>query len=342
LNETNVDKVENLATFGSTRENCLISSYQDATIETGFVNGQAEYLLALMNLDKNLEIQNIQLWDLVTKKNIQTFNSNEIDSVLFHPDNRTLISFSRYEPGRLTLWDMQNGNPRQEFHLEPDKYYGDRISISQDGLRIAFLFWSPNLVNWQVSEFNLQTNQISSTIYVFPLYGDIPIPPHTYEPKGNLVTITYNSDNKQHFLDLTNHKDTILEFPFSNLNDIGLAEAQFETLAISSNERYVVGGALNGDIYLWTVIDGTLLKVFKAHTTQRSDGWLGAIKILEFSPESNLLLSVGYDGFIKLWDTNSRVLLKELDTCHHFGGFTQDGRYLVAVGKKGVELWGIP
>jgi hypothetical protein len=299
------DKVENLATFGTTRENCLISSFQDSAIETRFVNGEAEYLLALADL----ESQNIYLWDLATEKDIQTFKSNDFDSVLFHPDNQTLISFSRYEPGRLTLWGIQDGNQIQEFLFEFNHWYDERISISQDGLRIAFFSCSPNAVNCQVSEFNLQTNEISSTDYIFPFYGDIPIPPHTYSPKGNLVAITYNSDNKLHFLDLTNHKDAVLEFPFSNLNDIGLAKAQFETLAISSNERYIVGGALNGDIYLWNFIDGTLLKIFKAHTTRRSDGWLGAIKILEFSPESNLLLSVGYDGLTKLWDTNTRVLL---------------------------------
>jgi len=342
LNENNIGKIKEFAAFGVTRENCLISSYQDAAIETRSVKGQAQYLLALMNLNQDFVIQNIQLWDLATQKNIQTFDTNEIDSVLFHPDNRTLVSFFRYEPGRLILWDIQNGNQRQEFHLESNHYYGERISISQDGLRIAFFSCSPNAVNCQVSEFNLQTNKISSTNYIFPLYGDIPLPPFTYSARGNLVAITYNSDNKLHFLDLTNHEDTILEFPFSTLNDVGLAEAEFETLAVSSNERYVVGGALNGDIYLWNAVDGTLLKVFKAHTTQRSDGWLGAIKILEFSPESNLLLSVGYDGFTKLWNTNARVLLKEMNTCEHFGGFTQDGRYLVTVGKKGIELWGIP
>jgi WD40 repeat protein len=328
----------NLSTFGNPSKYCLNSSSLDAALETRVIDGQVEYLLATTDPDS----QNINLWNLITEKQIQTFDSNDADSVLFHTDQRTLISFSRYEPGTLTLWDIQGGNQRQEFRLESNHWYDERISISQDGLRIAFFSCSPNAVNCHVSEFNLQTNKISSTDYIFPLHGDIPIPPHTYSPKGNLVAITYNSDNKLHFLDLTNHKDTILEFPFSNLSDIGLAEAQFETLAISSNERYVVGGALNGDIYLWNVVDGTLLKVFKAHTTQRSDGWLGAIKILEFSPESNLLLSVGYDGFTKLWDTNSRVLLKELDTCHHFGGFTQDGRYLVTDGEKGIELWGIP
>ncbi|MBV6450052.1 MAG: hypothetical protein MHPDNHAH_00772 [Anaerolineales bacterium] len=338
LNGNNANEIEDLARFGETRENCFISSFQDTALETRFVNDQAEYLLATTDF----ETRNVQLWNLTTKKHFQTLNVTNVDSILFHPDQETLISFWCYEPGELTLWNIQNGNQRQKFSFEADRYYDERISISQDGLRIAFFSCAPNAVNCQISEFNLQTNKINSTDYIFPLYGEISIPPHTYSPNGNLVAITYNSDNKLHLLDLTNHKDTTLEFPFSDLNDVGVAEAQFETLAISSNERYVVGGAINGDIYLWNVADGALLKVFKAHTTQRSDGWLGAIKILEFSPESNLLLSVGYDGFIKLWDANARVFLKEINTCHYFGGFTQDGRYLVTVGKNGIEIWGIP
>jgi hypothetical protein len=52
-------------------------------------------------------------------------------------------------------------------------------------------------------------------------------------------------------------------------------------------------------------------------------------------------LSVGYDGFTKLWNIPSGDLLKEIKTCHHFGGFTQDGRYLVTIGRNGVEKWGL-
>lgn len=337
LNENNLEKVENITTFGTPSESCIISSSPDSALGSRLINGQTEYLLAI----KDRESRNIQVWNLGTENVIQTFDDRNADTALFAPDQQTLITFSRYGSGTLTLWDLQTGNQLQEFLFESNHWYDEHISISQDGLRIAFFSCSPNAVDCHVSEFNLQTNKISSTDYVFPLYGDIPIPPHTYSPNGNLVAITYNSDHKLHFLDLTNHKDTILEIPFSTLNDVWLAKAQFEALAISSNQRYVVGGALNGDVYVWNFADGALLKIFEAHTTQRSDGWIGAIKSLEFSPESNLLLSVGYDGFTKLWDINARVLLKEINTCHYFGGFTQGGRYFVTVGKNGIEVWGI-
>ena len=156
------------------------------------------------------------------------------------------------------------------------------------------------------------------------------------------MTVTYNEDEKLHLIDLTSEKDLLLEFPFSNRDEVFSAEAIFSTIAIGPDEKYLVGGGLNGEIYIWKVADGALVKSFEGHEPDRVDGWVGGIKILEFSPQSNLLLSVGYDDVTKLWDASTGALLKELNTCHHFAGFTHDGRYLVAVGKSGIEIWGIP
>ncbi len=336
LNENNISKIRNLATFGTPSNSCLISSSLDSAVETRFINDQTEYLLA----SKDFESQKIQVWNLETKKMIQSFDDVNADTVLFAPDHNTLISFSRYEPGTLTLWDTQSGNQRQKFEFKPNYYYDERINLSPDGLTIA-LFSAPyNSGSLQVSEFNLQTNQITDTDYELPVYYETPAP-HIYSPKGNLVAVTYNNDNQLHFLNLTTHSDTILQFPYSH-DQVFSSQAIISTIAIDSKEKYIVGGALNGNIYIWDLVDGSLIRSFKAHETSISDGWIGGVKILEFSPESNLLLSVGYDGFTKLWDANAGVLLKSIHTCYHFGGFTQDGRYLVTVGKKGIELWGIP
>lgn len=297
-----------------------------------------EYLLA----SKDYENNKIQVWNLITKELVQSFNDEiSADAVLFASDLNTLVSFSRYEPGILILWDIQSGDQRQEFTLKPNFYFDEKVSLSLDGLRISFFGAPFNSTYLHVSEFNLQTSQIVDADYDFPIYRESP-PPHIYSPSGNLIAVTYNKDDKLHFLDLTNHKDTILQFPFSNLDEVGLADAFVETISISSNEKYIAGGTLSGDIYLWDVIDGSLLHSFGAHEPSRSDGWSGGVKILQFSPESNLLLSVGYNDSTKLWDANSGRLLKEINTCHHFSGFTQDGRYLVTVGKNGIEVWGIP
>lgn len=257
------------------------------------------------------------------------------DSISFTPDYNALATLHSNEPTTLTLWDIENGRKGQIFPIN-QPISVERIIINQDGLKVAFFSGF-----WKVTELDLQTNQFNDFNYRLPLYRETPAP-HIYSPSGNLIVVTYDEDNKLHLLDLTNSTDTILQFPFSNLEEVGLAEAFIETITISSNEEYLAGGTLSGNIYIWDFASGSLLKSFASHKTDISDGWIGGVKILEFSPKSNLLLSVGYDRFTKLWDVNSGALLKEINTCHHFGGFTQDGRYLVTVGENGIEMWGIP
>jgi WD40 repeat protein len=338
LNENNIDKVEKLATFGTSYEKCFFSSKLDSALITRLINSQTEYLLA----NKDRDNQNIQVWDLEAQKIIQTISDINSNIISFHPDQRTIISFFANETAQLILWDIQSGKQQQQYILDRTRLYDDRyMSVSRDGLNIALFTVRDYGVDFRITEFNLQTNQINNADYEFPLYYETP-PPHIYSPTGKLIAVTYGIDEKLHLLDLTDQKDVILEFPFTKLIDAVMAEAIISRISISSSEKYLAGSALNGDIYLWDVTNGALLRSFKAHTTQRTDGWVGGVKILEFSPESNLLVSVGYDSFTRLWDTNAGVLLMEINTCHHFGGFTQDGRYLVTVGKKGTELWGIP
>lgn len=350
LNENNVYKIKNLATFGTPYEPCYPTSDFDSALETRIVNGQIEYLLASTGLEEG---KNIQVWDLEKETKIQTLNNVLAHSILFHPDQRTLISYFEHDLTKLTLWDIQNGNQRQQFifdsqYLNGAGYiYGNRISISPDGLNVAlFVGHYKGMYEedyFRIKEFNLQTNQTSDTDYDFPLYDTLP--PYIYSPKGNLVSVTYGAygyDGKLHFLDLTNHKDTILQLPFPNFDEAFSSGAVISTISVNSSEKYVAGGARNGDIYIWDIADGTLLKSFKAHIIDIGGSWLDGVKSLEFSPESNLLISVGYDNFTKLWNANTGVLLKEINTCHHFGGFTQDGRYLVTVGEKGTGVWGIP
>jgi WD40 repeat protein len=336
LNENNANKIKKLAVFDTPSKYCRVSSL-NAALGTRFINGQTEYLLASIGHDN----QNIQIWNLGTEKIVQTLNKVNADSLLFHPDQKTIISLS-LQPGALTLWDIESGDQKYKFSLHSDHFNDEHLSISQDGLNIALFSIPYNSINFHISEFNLQIEQIIDADYDFSLSDAQTLPPHTYSPKGSLIVVGYGHDDKLHLINLTNQKDAILQFPFPSHSEALLAEAIISTISIDSNENYIAGGSINGDIYIWNFANGTLLKSFKAHNIQITDGWRGGIKILEFSPSSNLLLSVGYADSTKLWNADTGVLLKEIKTCHDFGGFTQDGRYLAASGKNGIEVWGIP
>jgi WD40 repeat protein len=347
LNENNVDKIKNLFTFGEAEKPCGVYD-DDGALETRSVNGKTEYLLA------SSDYNDVQVWDLEKETKIQTLPNVDADSILFYPDQKTLVTFFAHDLSKLTLWDIQTGNQRQQFVFDADYLrtgvsYDGQISVSRDGLNVALFVATQKetfmemfkIERFRIEEFNLQTKQMRDTGYDLPIYYEV-LPPYVYSPKGNLVSVTYGYDDRLHFLDLTNHKDTVLQLPFLTFDEALSSGAVIATISIDSSETYVAGGAHNGNIYVWDTADGVLLQSFKAHQTGLSSGWIDGVDSLEFSPESNLLVSVGYDNFTKLWDANTGVLLKEINTCHRFVGFTQDGRYLVMIGEKGIEVWGIP
>jgi WD40 repeat protein len=344
LNEQNAQiKVKKLATFGE-QNICLISPELNNAVGMRVINGKTQYLLAVEKREAG-----IQIWDLEAKKIIQTLKSEGIwfpDSLIFHPDQQKLISITRHEfatsttpdqPASLKLWDIQSGTLFREFKFAENR--SDPIKVSPDGLNLA-LFTTYGEENWKVSELNLQTSEVIDMDYDFPLFWDT-VPPYVYTSKNDLLSITYGRDEKLHLLNLSKNFDTELQFPFASLDEVDHAEAIISTMAINSDGSYIAGGAKNGYIYIWDATNGNLIQTIAAHEISRSDGWLGGIKILEFSPETNLLVSVGYNGFTKLWNAKTGTLLQKLNVCY-FGGFTPDGRYLVTIDKVGIQLWGIP
>jgi WD40 repeat protein len=340
INENNAGSIVNLSTFGTSSDSCLISPDIDTALEVRIIDGTPQYLLAI----KELESQSISIWDIEAEKVIQTFDDLDIDSIFFHPDKNTLISFANREKSVISFWDIASGDLRNEFVLDRKNiYYDDYLSFSKNGLRTSTFTGYGNALDIRVSEFDFQSATLESQDYSFALYSEEgPTATQFYSPNGNLVAVVNGIDNKLHFLDFTNSKDILLEYTFQNYDEIISAGAEFSKAAINWDETYIVAGALSGEIYVWNTEDGSLLTILKAHKTRGVDGWGGGIKNLEFSPAANVLLSVGYDGSTKLWTIPSGVLLKEINTCHHFGGFTQDGRYLITMGKNGIEKWGLP
>lgn len=333
LNEQNFQAVKKLSTFGDSNI-CLISSDLNNAVGIRTTDEKTQYLLAI----GNGETGDIKIWDLETKKVVQSF-TDAGNSFVFHPDQQRLISITPAfdQSPTLKLWDVQSGKILQDFKFAENRF--GPIKVSPNGLNLA-LFTAYGEENWKISELNLQTSKIKDMKYDFPLFWET-VPPYIYTSKGDLLSITYAHDEKLHLLNLSNNSDTELQIPFASLSEVDQAEAIISTMAINSNGSYIAGGAKNGNIYIWDTINGNLIQTIAAHEPSRTDGWLGGIKILEFSPETNLLVSVGYDGFTKFWNAKTGTLLRKLNICY-FAGFTPDGRYLAAIGKDGIQLWEIP
>ncbi|XP_044512249.1 protein ROOT INITIATION DEFECTIVE 3 [Mangifera indica] len=64
-------------------------------------------------------------------------------------------------------------------------------------------------------------------------------------------------------------------------------------IAANSEGTYIVGGGQSGDIYLWEVMSGRLLKKWHAHYR--------AVTCLVFSEDESLLISGSEDGCVRVW-----------------------------------------
>ncbi|CAN8278377.1 unnamed protein product [Cochlearia groenlandica] len=75
----------------------------------------------------------------------------------------------------------------------------------------------------------------------------------------------------------------VKSFPVESINSI----------VANSEGTYLVGGGISGDIYLWEVATGKLLKKWHGHYR--------SVTCLVFSGDDSLLVSGSQDGFIRVW-----------------------------------------
>jgi mono/diheme cytochrome c family protein len=114
-----------------------------------------------------------------------------------------------------------------------------------------------------------------------------------------------------------------------NVNDLAFS-ADGSRLAAAAGEPGV-----GGEVLLWSVADGKLLRAFRSHKD--------AVYAVALSPDGKILASAGYDTRIELRDAGSDALLRTLDGHNEAVfdlAFRPDGKILAsASADRTVKLW---
>ncbi|CAH1423206.1 unnamed protein product [Lactuca virosa] len=100
----------------------------------------------------------------------------------------------------------------------------------------------------------------------------------------------------------------IFTWPFSKPRS-SLRSYTIEAIGPISSTKdgiYVAGGAISGNLYIWEVISGKLLKTWHAHNSP--------ITCLAFSNDASLLISGSEDGMIVVWPMISLLDDKNLES----------------------------
>ncbi len=292
--------------------------------EAGFVkiDGNERYALATLTYSGQVEIYNIQ-----NGKSIKTLKLEccEITGFSFAPDHK---SFATIDTNTLRMWDLQTGKVTYEWDLKNN--LSGPITFAPNGLSIF-------LTDANILELDLQSGKIINHGQNNYGYSFTASEQHHFNGQGNLAVFGFAKNNdwyEPYFEDIKTGEKFIL--PIENKSDYDFIEA----FSFSSDRQFLAIGNPT-DIFIWNLGKLMLQSKLTGHKIRYGDGWIGKIYSLDFNPQSNLLVSGGYDGTIRLWDAQSGIELRQLNTCCSVD-FTPDGRYLVTYGNGVAHVWGIP
>lgn len=308
----------------STNNKEVLRLHQPGTYNTVF--SPDDRMLASGNKDGT-----IILWDKLTgkTKNILNGNIRNVRSSAFSSDGLTLASIC--VDRRISLWNTKTGKRKKTFTANMDVWSS---SISPDGNLIACggregFIHSLNLYSqfrqligiWRgrsepIGLWNTKTGRIKKILFG---HKDI-ITAITFSPDGE----TLASGSEDNSIRLWDIKTGRLKRKLP-----GGAYC----LAFSPDGNTLAGGL--STINLWDINTGEKKILLKGHK--------GSVMSIAFSPNEEMLASGGYDGSIRLWNTNSGKI-KDI-TWYRWTisnvKFSVDGQTLFSSGGGTLISWDI-
>jgi serine/threonine protein kinase len=260
---------------------------------------------------------NVRLWDFMGKRPSEkvSFQAtvNEIHSIAYSPDKKTLASGSGSLDGTVWLWDLMCPMPRVKATLEGHEAPVEAIAFSPDALMLA-------------------TGSCDKTILVWDLSSEEPIQHTVFKGHTDtLKTLAFVPDGKTI---VSSGMDGTVRLwrkgSFWSKPQLAVLEGSWgavHCLAVSPDAAILAFGGLEETVRLWSLTgeQPREVAILKGHS--------GVIRRLLFPPDGKTMVSVCEGGRIILWDLATLSQAREWQMPQENRSsiaLTHDGRYVAA------------
>jgi WD40 repeat protein len=232
------------------------------------------------------------------------------------------------------LWDIQTQRILYQVNSLDASFLQDLFAFSPDGLDMFFIDLNGSI--WKSENFSSALLVAGYNYYPY-IVTDVDLYQHYhFNQAGHFVLFDLDKKYPKITDTVTQQSKTI---PFELFNDQHRSDV--EAYSLTPDDTLVAFGTTE-NIHVWNMETLQQVSVLTGHEVQTGDGFYGMIRSVLFSPQSDLLVSVGWgDRTTRLWNVRGGQELRRLNVCCQ-ASFTPDGRYLVTAGDGVLRVWGIP
>ena len=312
------------------------------------------YLLSAIEVnyfvDKDDQEGNIKLWTLNDDKMVRSFGKTKdtVSSLLFSPDGTTFLSNS--PDGSINLWDFKTGEILRSLSSSID----GKISASLDWSKVFVHDYSGNAIvfNLKNGEVLEKVNMTTSPTQAVFSQDQKHILSFTKGVNGGETVKLWDGESGNLLMRLGKGVKNVIfsksGYPFlleCQESTIELWDAQNGVFATHKNHEafsknmtlspngLTFAGVLENMIKTWNSKAGELLNNFEGHTS--------TVISIEFSSDSEKLVSTSDDNTIKIWTVASGQILRTIAAGKNMvsAGFSNDGNLIIGLNSYWFKIW---